>query len=183
MAAVSPETPLGTEAPPFALPDPAGVVHRLDTLRGKNGTVVAFICNHCPYVVAVADRLAPAARDLRSRDIGFVAIMSNDWTAYPQDAPERMVDFAARYGFDFPYLIDESQEIAKAYGAVCTPDFFGFDANLKLVYRGRLDENARMPGPKNAKRDLVDAMIAVASGQPAPTDQPPAMGCSIKWRG
>lgn len=183
MAAVSPDTPLGTEAPSFELPDPSGAKHALVDVRGKNGTVVAFICNHCPYVIAVADRIAQAARDLRSRDVGFVAIMSNDWRAYPQDAPERMVEFAQRYGFEFPYLIDESQEIAKAYGAVCTPDFFGFDADLKLVYRGRLDESGRMPGPKDANRDLVNAMLAVADGGAPPADQPPATGCSIKWRG
>ncbi|MDW3207138.1 MAG: thioredoxin family protein [Alphaproteobacteria bacterium] len=183
MAAVSPQTPLGTAAPSFELPDPTGTAHSLDDVRGKNGTVVAFICNHCPYVVAVADRIAQAARDLQGRDIGFVAIMSNDWQAYPQDAPNRMVEFARRYGFEFPYLIDETQEIAKAYGAVCTPDFFGFDSDLKLVYRGRLDESGRMPGPKEAKRDLVDAMLAVADGGPIPENQPSAMGCSIKWRG
>lgn len=182
MAATSPPTPLGTDAPRFELPDPSGKNFRLDDLRGENGTVVAFICNHCPYVIAVADRIAAAAETLVGEGVSTVAVMSNDWGAYPQDAPDRMSDFAARYGFGFPYLIDESQDVARAYGAVCTPDFFGFDRDLKLVYRGRLDASGRVPGLSDARRELVDAMSAAAAGRPVPEPQHPSQGCSIKWR-
>ena len=182
MVAFTPPTSLGTDAPRFELPDAAGMIHRLEDLRGEKGTVVAFICNHCPYVIAVAGRIARAAQDLRVEGVATVAIMPNDWNAYPQDAPARMGEFAARHGFDFPYLVDGSQAVARAFGAVCTPDFFGFDANLKLAYRGRLDESARQPGPVDARRELVEAMTAVATGRPAPAEQNPSQGCSIKWR-
>lgn len=183
MAVETPETELGNAAPDFDLPTPGGDRVSRAGVMGPNGLVVAFICNHCPYVIAVADRIAAAADDLARDGVGFVGIMSNDWQAYPQDAPDRMTEFAKRYGFSFPYLVDESQEIARAYGAVCTPDFFGLDADGRLRYRGRLDESGRAPGPEGAKRDLVDAMCALARGEVISPDQPSSMGCSIKWRG
>lgn len=183
MAVNTPDTELGLPMPRFSLPDPGGALHDRDAVMGPNGLVVAFICNHCPYVIAVADRIARTARDLAAEGVGFVGIMSNDWQAYPQDAPDRMVGFADRYGFTFPYLVDETQEIARSYGAVCTPDFFGLDRDGVLRYRGRLDESGRSAGPVDADRDLFDAMRSVARGEAVPADQQASMGCSIKWRG
>ncbi|PJK28970.1 thioredoxin family protein [Minwuia thermotolerans] len=178
------ETPageLGWTAADFSLPEPGGETRSLADLKGENGTVIAFICNHCPYVKAVAEDLAADARELERAGVATVGIMPNDYRAYPDDAPEKMAAFAAQHGFDFPYLIDESQEVAKAYRAVCTPDLFGFDRDLKLVYRGRLAEGGITPKP-GAVRDLVEAMKAVAAGGEAPADQVPSMGCSIKWK-
>lgn len=178
------ETPageLGWTAEPFSLREPYGETRSLDELKGENGTVIAFICNHCPYVKAVADDLAADARELAKVGVATIAVMPNDFRAYPDDAPEKMAVFAEAHGFDFPYLIDESQAVAKAYGAVCTPDLFGFDRNLKLVYRGRLAEGGINPKPR-APRDLVEAMKAIAAGGDAPAEQVPSMGCSIKWK-
>ncbi|WP_299041648.1 thioredoxin family protein [uncultured Tateyamaria sp.] len=178
------ETPgcnFGDPAPPFRLPDARGHMHDLnDHLRPK-GVLVAFICNHCPYVVALADRLAADAQTLMDAGIGVVAINANDFTAYPADAPSQMPAFAARFTFGFPYLIDEDQSVARAYGAVCTPDFFGFNGAGTLQYRGRLDD----AGMGNADRrvpELVNAMRQIADTGAGPRDQTASMGCSIKWR-
>ncbi|MEM6490236.1 MAG: thioredoxin family protein [Pseudomonadota bacterium] len=171
----------GKPAPHFMLPDTDGQIYSLDECRGPKGTVVMFICNHCPYVVAIADRLAAEADALRDIGVSTVAICSNDAVAYPEDAPDRMGAFARRYGFPFPYLHDESQKAARAYGAVCTPDFFGYDAGLGLQYRGRLD--ATTPGRAgDGRRELFEAMSAVAETGHGPEAQTPSMGCSIKWK-
>jgi len=172
---------LGTSAPPFDLPGTDGRRHALASVRGANGTVVMFICNHCPYVKAVVDKIVRDMRELATHGVGSVAIMSNDPVDYPEDSVDNMKALSTKFGFPFPYLLDESQEIAKAYGAVCTPDFFGYDRDLKLVYRGRLDGSGRSSDP-NAPRELFDAMAEVAKGGRAPAVQQPAVGCSIKWK-
>ena len=172
---------LGSHAPPFDLPGVDGRRHSLASARGENGTVVMFICNHCPYVKAVVDKIPRDMRELAALGVGSVAIMSNDATAYPEDSFANMKAFAAKHRFDFPYLYDESQDVARAYGAVCTPEFFGYDRDLKLVYRGRLDDAGRTPREGN-RRDLVDAMRAVAADAKPPAEQFAAIGCSIKWR-
>lgn len=177
------ETPLcdfGWKAPSFELPDLEGRMVSLEEVRGEKGTLIAFICNHCPYVKAVIAGLVEDAKELQGLGIGVAAIMSNDYRAYPADAPVKMKDFAAEQGFTFPYLLDESQKVARAYGAVCTPDFFGFDAEDGLQYRGRIVESPMKPFP-GARRELLEAMRGVAQGQPGPEDQKPSMGCSMKW--
>lgn len=171
---------LGSRAPDFSLPGVDGRVHSLASEAGRNGTVVMFICNHCPYVKAVTERIARDARELRAHGIGAIAINSNDPTNYPEDSFDNMKRFAAANGFDFPYLFDESQDVARAYGAICTPEFFGLDAGGRLRYRGRLDASRKEPLP-DAPRELYNAMVAVARGG-APSEQNPAFGCSIKWR-
>ena len=179
------ETPLcdfGWRAPAFELPGIDGATWSLERVRGSKGTLVMFICNHCPYVKAVVDRLVRDARDLQVQGIGVAAIMSNDSQAYPEDSFDNMKAFAAAHGFTFPYLIDESQEVARAYGAVCTPDFFGFDASLGLQYRGRLDASRREAGPADARRELFEAMSQVAATGRGPAEQIASMGCSIKWK-
>lgn len=178
----TPAGTLGTTAPAFDLPGVDGKRHTLASVRGENGLVVMFLCNHCPYVKAVIDKIPRDLRELAALGVGGVAIMSNDTDAYPEDSFDNMRAVAARHGFGFPYLYDESQEVARAYGAVCTPDIFGFDRDLKLVYRGRLDDAGRTPREGN-RRDMVEAMRAVARGQPAPAEQYTSIGCSIKWRG
>ena len=140
-----------------------------------------FLCNHCPYVKAVIDKIPRDMRELAALGVGSVAIMSNDADAYPEDSFANMKAVAAKHGFGFPYLYDASQDVARAYGAVCTPDIFGYDRDMKLVYRGRLDDAGRTPRDGN-KRDLVDAMRAVALGEPVPAEQFTAIGCSIKWK-
>ncbi len=142
---------------------------------------MAFICNHCPYVKAIADRLARDARDLALLGVMVVAINSNDATAYPEDSFANMKLFAEHNGFGFPYLHDETQAVARAYGAVCTPDFYGFDANLSLQYRGRLDASRQHAGPTDARRELYEAMRQIAETGTAPRNQHPSLGCSIKW--
>jgi len=149
---------------------------------GRKGTVVAFICNHCPYVKAVIDRMVADARVLMSEGIGFVAICSNDGASYPEDSFENMKHFANAHDFPFPYLQDETQAVARAYGAVCTPDFFGYSAERKLKYRGRLDEGRKTPPGPGAPRELVEAMRAIAKTGVVPADQNPSLGCSIKWK-
>jgi len=144
--------------------------------------VIVFICNHCPYVKAVIDRLVADARALMAEGIGFAAICSNDAAAYPEDSFDNMKRFADAHGFVFPYLHDAEQTAARAYGAVCTPDFFGYDAERKLSYRGRLDEGRISPPPPGARRELVEAMRAVAATGTAPAQQIPSVGCSIKWK-
>jgi peroxiredoxin len=180
MAATTTGT-LGTTAPVFDLRGTDGKRHSLESVRGTNGTVVMFICNHCPYVKAVADKLTRDMGELAQHGVGSVAIMSNDPADYPDDSFDNMKAFAAKHGFPFPYVIDEAQDVARAYGAVCTPDIFGYNRDLRLVYRGRLDSSGRSPDP-SAPRELFDAMAAVARGGAAPAVQHPAVGCSIKWR-
>ena len=141
-----------------------------------------FICNHCPYVKAVVAKIVRDMAELRQRGVGAIALMSNDVAAYPADSFDNMKAFAAQHGFTFPYAIDETQDVARAYGAVCTPDFFGFDRDLRLGYRGRLDASGRSDD-RMASRELFDAMVAVARGGPAPAVQNPSVGCSIKWKG
>jgi len=182
---VSLETPVcsfGWPAPSFSLPGIDGMTHTLDSATGTNGLLVMFICNHCPYVVAVANRLAQDMSVLQAAGVGVIAIMSNDTVSYPQDSFENMKIFSDKYGFPFPYVIDETQQTGKAYGAICTPDFFGFNKDLELQYRGRLDESGRNPSPPDARRELVDAMLRVARTGVGPENQTASIGCSIKWR-
>lgn len=180
-ALTTPQQPLGWAAPEFSLPDPSGKIYSLGDLRGVRGLVVFFICNHCPYVKAIADRLAADAQTLIDIGYGVVAISSNDITEYPEDSPAHMATFAANHGFPFPYLYDEDQSVAKAYGAVCTPDIYGFDAMLKARYRGRLDASGR-DAVADAPRDLIDAMAHVYRTGRGPDVQHPSIGCSIKWK-
>ncbi len=182
MAALSDPLNPGAPAPEFALPGVDGKVWTRDGCRGPNGLLVMFICNHCPYVQAVIDRIVRDARDLAPLGIGVAAISANDPVAYPEDSFERMGGFAREHGLRFPYLFDESQAVARAYGAVCTPDFFGFDARLHLQYRGRLDASRRDPAPPEARRELFEAMKTIAAGGSGPAEQLPSIGCSIKWR-
>jgi peroxiredoxin len=178
------ETPVcdfGTPAPAFSLPGVDGKVYTLADVRGEKGLLVMFICNHCPYVKAVLDRIVRDARDLQALGVNTVAIMSNDPSDYPEDSFDNMKKIAAERGFPFPYLLDESQAVAKQFGAVCTPDFFGYNKDLKLQYRGRLDESRKDAVP-NARRDLFEAMKQVAQTGLGPRDQIPSMGCSIKWK-
>ena len=182
MAATATPVVLGTPAAEFRLPATDGKIYALDEVAGKKGTVVVFICNHCPYVKAVIDRLVADARVLMAEGIGFTAICSNDATAYREDSFDNMKRFATAHDFPFPYLHDETQTVARAYGAVCTPDFFGYDADRKLKYRGRLDEGRTTPPHPGAPRELVEAMRAIATTGVAPADQKASMGCSIKWK-
>jgi peroxiredoxin len=163
------------------LPATNGNTYTLEDIAGSKGTVIVFICNHCPYVKAVIDRLVKDAKVLMAESIGVVAICSNDAEKYPEDSFDNMRHFAEMHDFPFPYLHDEDQLVARAYDAVCTPDFFGYDAQQRLKYRGRLDEGRTTPPPPNARRELVEAMRAVAQGK-APGDQVPSVGCSIKWK-
>ena len=176
-------TPLcdfGQKAPDFSLKDPDGVVHTLAGSLGPKGLLVAFLCNHCPYVKAIGDRLAEDTAQLMAEGIPVVAIMSNDYRRVPADSPPHMKKFAAQYGFSFPYLVDEDQSVGRAYGAVCTPDFFGFNKDAELQYRGRLDD-ARMGDPAGRTAELLDAMRLIAETGAGPREQNASMGCSIKW--
>ena len=181
MAATPPVCDFGAEAPDFELPGVDGARHSLAGLRGEKGTLVVFMCNHCPYVRSIIGRLARDARDLAEIGVNTVAICSNDAVNYPQDGFDEMKAWATAEKFPFPYLHDESQEVARAYGAVCTPDFFGYDAGLGLQYRGRLDASRTTLVP-DARRDLYLAMKAVAETGEGPAEQIPSMGCSIKWK-
>lgn len=182
MAATTPECDFGWIAQDATLPATDGRAYSIAGCAGKNGLVVAFICNHCPYVKAVIDRMVEDAATLERMGIGFVAICSNDAEAYPEDSFERMKSFAGKHGFTFPYLHDENQSVAHAYGAVCTPDFFGFNARGELQYRGRLDAHRMDERPQGDRGDLVAAMEMIAESGKGPEDQFPSMGCSIKWR-
>ncbi len=178
------ETPVcdfGRPAPDFALPGVDGRVWTRADARGANGLLVMFICNHCPYVKAVRDRIVRDCRELRQYGINSVAVMSNDPTDYPEDSFEQMRQVATELEFPFPYLYDESQAVAQAYGAVCTPDFFGYNKDLELQYRGRLDASRKEAVP-GARRDLFEAMKQVAETGRGPREQIPSMGCSIKWK-
>jgi peroxiredoxin len=182
---VAMETPVcdfGWPAPDFALKGTDGRTYRLKDVAGDKGTLVVFMCNHCPYVKAVLDRIVRDAAELRDYGVNTVAIMPNDTAAYPDDSFENMRALAEEKAFPFPYLIDETQETARAYNAVCTPDFYGFDADLGLQYRGRLDESRKQTAPEGARRDLFEAMKQVAETGRGPAEQIPSIGCSIKWR-
>jgi len=172
----------GWPAPDFELPGIDGKSYRLSDIKGPNGTLVMFICNHCPYVKAVADRIARDCAELSGHGVSAIAVMSNDVAAYPADAPDKMKLFAEQHGFLFPYVYDETQETARAYGAVCTPDFLGFNAEMKLQYRGRLDESRKDSAPPDVRRDLFEAMLQIARTGEGPRDQIPSIGCSIKWK-
>lgn len=181
VATAPPLCDFGARAPDFDLLGTDGRRYALRDLKGPNGTLVMFICNHCPYVKAVLDRIVRDAKELQSVGVASVAIMPNDPEAYPEDSFENMKRVARERGFPFPYLIDETQEVARAYGAVCTPDFFGYNRNLELQYRGRLDAS-RMSAVPDARRDLFEAMAQVARTGRGPAEQHASLGCSIKWR-
>lgn len=168
-------------APDFSLPNVDGKTYSLKELSGEKGTLVMFICNHCPYVKAILPRLVADLKELKALGVNTVAIMSNDPADYPEDSFENMQAVAKAFDFSFPYLLDETQQVAKAYDAVCTPDFFGFNADLKLQYRGRFDESRKETAP-NSSRDLFYAMKLVAETGQGPREQIPSMGCSIKWK-
>jgi len=178
----TPVCAFGTPAPDFSLLGVDGKVWSRDQCKGEKGLLVMFICNHCPYVKAVRDRILRDARELAGHGIGCVAIMSNDPTDYPEDSFDNMERVAEDAGFPFPYLFDETQAVAKAYGAACTPDFFGYNSELGLQYRGRLDASRKGSAPQGARRDLFEAMKQVAETGAGPRDQIPSVGCSIKWK-
>lgn len=178
------ETPIcdfGRKAVDFSLPGVDGKTHSLADVRGDAGTLVMFICNHCPYVKAVIDRIVADATALQGYGVGCIAIMPNDTSTHQADSFENMVQFSATHRFTFPYVIDETQAVARAYDAACTPDFFGYDAALGLQYRGRLDAS-RMEPILNVRRDLLEAMSLIVKTGKGPAEQIPSMGCSIKWR-
>ncbi len=177
------DTPLcdfGWKAKPFALPDPNGKIYKLEDQLGDKGLVVAFICNHCPYVQAIIERLVQDVKTLQAEGINVMALMSNDYRSVPDDSPPVMKKFATHYGMTFPYLVDEDGKVGQAYGAVCTPDFFGFNKDGELQYRGRLD-SAGMGDPTGRTMELVNAMTQIAETGKGPQQQFPSMGCSIKW--
>jgi peroxiredoxin len=181
MAATPPVCDFGWKAPSFSLPATDGRRLSLEDLAGPKGTLVMFICNHCPYVLAALDRIVGEAKALEEIGIGVAAICSNDATNYPEDGFGPMKELAEKKGFPFPYLHDEGQEVARAWGAACTPDFFGLNAAGELQYRGRLDDGGRNPGPAG-RRELFEAMKRVAETGEGPREQTPSMGCSIKWK-
>lgn len=172
----------GLQAPDFTLPGVDGRNWSLTECAGEKGLLVMFICNHCPYVQSIRDRIVRDTNELAQLGINSVAIMSNDQSEYPEDSFENMQKVAEEFGFNFPYLLDETQDVAKAYGAICTPDFFGYNAELKLQYRGRLDESRKDAAAPDVRRDLFEGMKQVAETGSGPKDQIPSMGCSIKWR-
>lgn len=175
--------PLGTAAPDFSLPDTiSGQSISLKDIAADNGLVVMFLCNHCPYVIHVNEEIVRVAADYQSKGIGFVGISSNDVVNYPADSPDKMTLHAQAVGYNFPYLYDETQEVAKAYDAACTPDFYVFDKEQKLVYRGRLDESRPHSGTPLSGRDLRAAIDAVLNGTSIPAKQYPSAGCNIKWK-
>lgn len=165
----------------FSLPDVDGNIWTVDSSKGDQGLLVMFICNHCPYVKSIRDRIVRDTRELITLGVNTVAIMSNDPAEYEEDSQENMKKIATEFNFPFPYLFDETQEIAKAYGAVCTPDFFGYNNSLKLQYRGRLDASRKETAADDVQRDLFDAMKQVAQTGRGPEEQIPSIGCSIKW--
>jgi peroxiredoxin len=173
---------LGTAAPGFRLPDTNGKVVSLQDFAGSRALLVVFMCNHCPYVKHVRPRFVELARDLQSRGVAVVAISPNDVSAYPEDGPAQMAEEARRFGFSFPYLYDESQEVARAYRAACTPDFFLFDAQRRLVYRGQMDDSRPGNGKPVTGEDLLEAVKATLAGGKVSRTQRPSIGCSIKWK-
>jgi peroxiredoxin len=174
--------PLGTQAPHFELPDPHGKRTASDDFPDAPAMLVAFICNHCPYVKHIRSRFAELATEYQARGVAVVAISSNDVENFPEDSPEKMAEEIAQAGYTFPYLYDESQEVAKTYHAACTPDFFLFDQNRRLVYRGQFDDSRPKNGIPVTGADLRAALDAVLAGRPAPSDQKPSVGCNIKWK-
>ena len=175
--------PLGTPAPSFSLPDTvSGQTLTLDGLKSDVATVVMFICNHCPFVIHVQDELVRLGRDYSAKGIAFIAISSNNIETHPEDAPDKMKALAERLDFPFPYLYDETQEVARSYEAACTPDFFVFDAEMKCVYRGQLDDARPGSNTPVTGRDLRTALDAILAGQEVNIDQKPSIGCNIKWK-
>jgi peroxiredoxin len=177
------DTPIcdfGWQAVDFTLKDPTGRSFEMKEHLGDKGLLIAFICNHCPYVQAIGERLAQDTSELMAEGVNVLAVMSNDYHHVPADSPENMLHFAEKYGFKFPYLIDENQSVGKTYGAVCTPDFFGFNKDGGLQYRGRLD-NANMKNSAERSKELLDAMRQIAASGKGPVEQKASMGCSIKW--
>jgi peroxiredoxin len=173
---------LGTRAPAFSLPDYTGQTHTLDSFAGAKGLVVAFICNHCPFVKHIRAPFAKFARDYQERGLAVVAIASNDTQTHPQDGPKGMAEEARSAGYSFPYLLDETQAVAKAYRAACTPDFFVFDGERKLAYRGQFDASRPGNGVPVTGADLRAACDALLAGRKIPAEQKPSMGCNIKWK-
>lgn len=172
----------GDAAPEFQLPAPDGTIHDLHGVRGHDGLLVVFACNHCPFVVHLADALGSLAAEIEAEGVNTIAISSNDIEKYPQDAPDKMSTFAAQHGWDFPYLFDESQDVAKAYGAACTPDFFLFDRELRLYYAGQFDSTRPRGGQTPTGDDLRAAVAGMIAGKEAPERPFPSSGCNIKWR-
>lgn len=182
MAVTSTMLPLGTEAPPFELETSDGETVSIEDFADAPALLVMFICNHCPYVKHVENELGRLGKEYADRGVAVVGISSNSVESHPDDSPDGMREQAERAGFTFPYLFDETQEVAKAYGAACTPDFFLFDADRKLVYRGQMDDARPRNDEPVTGKDLRAAMDAVLAGEPVPEDQQPSMGCSIKWK-
>jgi len=182
MAAQPPVCDFGAKAPDFDLPDTKGNRHTRDSLMGEKGLVLMYICNHCPYVIAIAGKLVRDGKALQDMGFGVAAVCANDAEAYPDDSYENMIKFAEDQGFTFPYLHDESQAVAKAYGAVCTPDFFGYNAAGELQFRGRLDASGKNASPEDEPREMIEAMYMVAITGKGPEAQTPSIGCSIKWK-
>jgi len=174
--------PLGAAAPDFALPDTEGRIVRLADFDGAPALLVIFMCNHCPYVKHIADHLAQLAKEYQAKGVAIVGINANDVQNYPDDSPEKMREEVKRRGYTFPYLYDETQEVAKAYHAACTPDFFLFDRERRLVYRGQLDDSRPSNGLPVTGKDLRAALDAVLAGRPVPSEQKPSLGCNIKWK-
>jgi peroxiredoxin len=172
----------GDAAPDFQLPEPDGTVHDLHALRGNEGLLIVFACNHCPYVIHLAGALGGLAAEIEADGVTTIAISSNDIEKYPADAPEQMTDFAAAHGWDFPYLFDESQDVAKAYGAACTPDFFLFDQELRLYYAGQFDDTRPKSGQPATGDDLRAAVKGMLAGEEPPARPFPSSGCNIKWK-
>ena len=181
VALETPKVNIGWDAPDFKLKATDGEIYNLAKAKGENGLVVMFICNHCPFVKAILDKIIRDANELKKHGVNCIAIMSNDVENYPEDSFENMQKLAIEKEFSFPYVIDENQEIAKAYDAVCTPDFFGFDADLKLQYRGRLDDSG-MQNKADGNRDLFEAMMAVGKNGATSKPQFNSIGCNIKWK-
>ncbi|GHE74586.1 thioredoxin family protein [Roseivirga thermotolerans] len=175
--------PLGTPAPDFKLPDTiSGKSLSLAELKSDKATVIMFICNHCPFVKHVDEGIVSLAKDYQAKGVSFIAISSNDVENYPQDSPELMKEEAEKVGYTFPYLYDETQQVAKAYDAACTPDFYVFDADLKCAYRGQLDDSRPGNGKPVTSKDLRAALDEILEGKPVSTPQIPSLGCNIKWK-
>ncbi|MCL4235507.1 MAG: thioredoxin family protein [Deltaproteobacteria bacterium] len=174
--------PLGTAAPDFHLPDPAGKTHALADFASAPALLVAFICNHCPYVKHIKSDFARLAREYQAKGVAVVAINANDWTKYPDDSPQAMAKDAVDFGYTFPYLVDETQSVARAYDAACTPDFYLFDGDRRLVYRGQIDDSRPGNGLPVTGADLTAAIDAVLAGHTVTETQKPSIGCNIKWR-
>ncbi len=182
MAVVTPICDFGWQAPDFSLKATDQKIYSLEDIKGERATLIMFICNHCPYVRSIIDRIVRDVKELQTMGVGVAAICANSADDYPEDSFENMILFAKEHGFTFPYLQDETQQIAKTYNAVCTPDFFGFDSSLGLQYRGRLDESRKEAADPNVRRDLFEAMKEVVETGSGPKEQIPSMGCSIKWK-